>query len=137
MSSHRHQEERGSSGGCGWAGVSPADMVVELYVLRRATCAWGRQAGAEGDLRQESCRIGFLTTSCKKRSPLSLSHLIPSHPQCHFQPSGRRHKALSLSNCGGIGDAYSNLFLSFSLSLALSPSGNGRATLNRCAKSDP
>ena len=80
MSSHRHQEERGSGLGRARAGVSPADMVVELYVLRRATCACGRQAGgaAEGDLRQESCRIGFLTTSCKKRSPLP--HPILSHP---------------------------------------------------------
>ena len=73
MSSHRHQEERASGdGGC----LSLADMVVELYVLRRATCA--REA-AEGESkreisRQESCRIGFLTTSCKKRVP------IPSRP---------------------------------------------------------
>ena len=128
MSSHRHQEER--------EGVSLADMVVELYVLRRTTPRALAERGESRDGDFEARKLWNRISHNELQKACSPSPPIPSHPQGHFQQvdSHPAQSLLSLSlplSKGGIGDAYSNLF-SFSPS-----SGNGRVTLNRRAKGDP
>ena len=77
MSSHRHQEER--------EGVSLADMVVELYVLRRTTPRALAERGESRDGDFEARKLWNRISHNELQKACSPSPPIPSHPQGHFQ----------------------------------------------------